>query len=127
MKPVHGILPTLTEVVQPAPTVAADDALPRLDQGRIVEQVLLRLQQQIDPLLAAQVQAAMAPVLAQALERLLHETRLSLARQLREQVAVLVADAVSSALAHAPGPGSDPSCNQDTPQTPTQRGTGLAG
>ena len=121
------VVPTLTEVVQRAPTVAGDDGLPRLDQGRIVEQVLLRLQQQIDPLLAAQVQAAMAPVLAQALERLLHEPRLSLARQLREQVAVLVGDAVRSALAHALGFGADPSCNQDANQTPTPRGTGLAG
>jgi hypothetical protein len=56
------------------------------------------------------LQAAMAPVLAQALERLLHETRLSMARSLREQVSLLVADAVARALA----------------ETPPERGTGLA-
>jgi len=82
-----------------------------LDENWIIEQVLARFQQQIDPLLAAQLQAAMAPALAQAMERLLHETRLAMARSLREQVAGLVADAVHSALATAP----------------VQRGTGLAG
>ena len=116
-------VPTLTEVVQLAPTVAADDALARLDQGGIVEQVLLRWHQQIDPLLAAQVQAAMAPALAQALERLLHETRLSLARQLRDQVAGLVADAVRTALAQTVAQDSA----LDPARAPTQRGTGLAG
>lgn len=75
----------------------------------MVELVLARLQRQIEPLLAAQVQAAMAPALAQALERLLHETRLSMARSLREQVAPLVADAVARTLA----------------ETPPERGTGL--
>lgn len=104
-------VPTLTEVVQPAPTEVVVVAPPALDEARIIEQVLARFQHQIDPLLAAQVQAALAPALAQALERLLHEARLSMARSLREQVAALVADAVSRALA----------------ETPPQRGTGLAG
>jgi hypothetical protein len=104
-------VPTLTEVVQPAPSASIDDSAPALDEARLVEQVLARLQQQIDPLLAAQVQAAMAPALAQAMERLLHETRLALARSLREQVAGLVAEAVASASIPAP----------------PQRGTGLAG
>lgn len=95
-------VPTLTEVLQRAPTVAGDGAPPALDEARIIEQVLARFQHQIDPQLAAQVQAAMAPALAQAIERLLHETRQSMARHLREQVALLVADAVASALAETP-------------------------
>lgn len=112
-------VPTLTEVVQAAPpaspapaasSVGSDNTPSVLDENRIIEQVLARFQQQIDPLLAAQLQAAMAPALAQAMERLLHETRLAMARSLREQVAGLVADAVVSALATAP----------------VQRGTGLA-
>ena len=45
------------------------------------------------------------------LERLLHETRLAMARGLREQVAVLVAEAVANAVVEA------------TPQ----RGAGVAG
>ena len=113
-------VPTLTEVVQaapPAPPVpatshaGADNALPALDENRIIEQVLARFQQQSDRLLAAQLHAVMASALAHAMERLLHETRLAMARSLREQVAGLVADAVVSALASAPA----------------QRGTGLAG
>jgi hypothetical protein len=105
-------VPTLTEVVQAAaPSAAADERPPLLDEARIIEQVLARFQLQIDPLLAAQLQAAMAPALAQAMERLLHETRLAMARSLREQVAGLVAEAVAAALASAPA----------------QRGTGLAG
>ena len=104
-------VPTLTEVVQPTPTVAGDGAPPALDEARIIEQVLARFQHQIDQQLAAQVQAAMASSLAQAIERLLHETRQSMARHLHEQVARLVADAVARALA----------------ETPLERGTGLAG
>ncbi len=104
-------VPTLTEVLQSAPSGAGSHATPPLDQAWIVEQVLARCQQQIDPLLVAQVQAAMAPALAQAMERLLHETRLSMARGLRDQVALLVADAVARALA----------------EVAPQRGTGLAG
>lgn len=107
-------VPTLTEVVQALatlPAAGAVDVSPVLDETRIIEQVLARFQQQIDPQLAVQLQAAMAPVIAQAMERLLHETRLAMARSLREQVAGLVADAVAGASATAPA----------------QRGTGLAG
>lgn len=103
-------LPTLTEVLQPATPAAVKPSAPALDEVRLVELVLAGLQQQLEPLLAAQVQAAMAPALAQALERLLHETRLAMARGLREQVAVLVAEAVARALTEAA----------------PQRGTGLA-
>ena len=104
-------VPTLTEVVQPATLAAVNDSAPALDDVRLVELVLAGLQQQLEPLLAAQLQAAMAPALAQAMERLLHETRLAMARGLREQVALLVADAVARAQAEAA----------------PQRGTGLAG
>ena len=104
-------VPTLTEVVQPATLAAVNDSAPALDDVRLVELVLAGLQQQLEPLLAAQLQAAMAPALAQAMERLLHETRLAMARCLREQVALLVADAVARAQAEAA----------------PQRGTGLAG
>lgn len=109
--PSRRAVPTLTEVLQPATLAAVNDSAPALDEVRLVELVLAGLQQQLEPLLAAQLQAAMAPALAQMLERLLHETRLAMARGLREQVAVLVAEAVARALAEA------------TPQ----RGTGLAG
>jgi DNA polymerase-3 subunit chi len=108
-------VPTLTEVVQPparAPALA-------LDQAHIVEQVLTRLQHQIEPLLAAQVQAAMAPAMAQVLERLLHETRLAMARTLREQLALQVTDAVAAAVADA--------LSRAGPEVGPQRGTGLAG
>ena len=104
-------VPTLTEVVRSAPPTGADAAPPVLDESRIIEQVLARFQHQIVPLLAAQVQAAMAPAMAHAFERLLHETRQSMARQLHEQVALLVAEAVAGAQAEAP----------------PQRGRGLAG
>lgn len=104
-------MPTLTEVVPSAPPVTAADGPIALDETRIVELVLARLQQQLEPLLATQLQAAMAPALAQVLERLLHETRLAMARGLREQVAVLVAEAVANAVVEA------------TPQ----RGAGVAG
>ena len=103
-------VPTLTEVLPPATRAAVKLSAPALDEVQLVELVLAGLQQQLEPLLAAQVQAAMAPALAQALERLLHETRLAMVRGLREQVAVLVAEAVVHALAEAAA----------------QRGTGLA-
>jgi predicted YcjX-like family ATPase len=81
-------VPTLTEVVQPLPAMVPD-------QAAIVEQVLAALhgggEQSIERLLAD----AMAPALAGVAERVMHETRQSLARLVREQVTRAVAQALA--------------------------------
>jgi hypothetical protein len=108
----------LTEVVQPAlPTATARTDTAAADAARIVDAVLAGLRQQLDATLAQQVREAMTPALALAVERLVHETRLALARTLRDQVEQAVAHALGAA---APPPAP-------TGAGDVERGTGLAG
>lgn len=81
-------VPTLTEVVQPVPALVLDETL-------IVAQVLAALHgndgRSIERLLAE----AMAPALAGLADRVMHETRQSLTRLVREQVSLAVAQALA--------------------------------
>jgi ubiquinone biosynthesis protein UbiJ len=97
--PAPGSVPTLTEVVRPAPGSVAAAAARHLassgplaiDQAAIVAQVLAALQAQIEPALDARLRAALAPALARAAEQVVHEARRELARSLQAWVADAVA------------------------------------
>jgi hypothetical protein len=81
-------VPTLTEVVQPVPAMVLDEAL-------IVEQVLAALNGGAEHSIERLLADAMAPAMAGLADRLMHETRQSLTRLVREQVALAVAQALA--------------------------------
>jgi hypothetical protein len=85
-------VPTLTEVVQPVPVMVLDEAL-------IAEQVLAALRGSGEHSIERLLADAMASAMAGLADRLLHETRQSLTRLVREQVSL----AVSQALAQRTG------------------------
>jgi hypothetical protein len=97
--PAPDSVPTLTEVVRPAPIGLATPAdqpqpcpgTPGIDQAAIVTRVLAALQAQIATTLDARLHAALAPALARAAEQVVHEARRELARTLHAWVADAVA------------------------------------
>ena len=101
-------LPLLTDVVHWASPVAPDPVVAPVwgpaEESLLAERVLALLQVQIGPALDARLHAAIAPVLARAAERVVHEARLALSRTLRD----LVADAVAQALARPAPNGVGP-------------------
>jgi hypothetical protein len=106
-------VPTLTEVVPdvPAPVDAGPVELPLrvesdlapapllasalLQEARIAEQVLVRLQPQIDVLFEHRMRDALAPALTRLTTALADEARKQLAAVLREVVARAVAEEVA--------------------------------
>jgi hypothetical protein len=108
--PAPARLPTLTEVMQegrgvpalrrvseaaapPVPeraaeaAAAADPGGTPVDEARIVEAVLIGLQQRVDLMLEYRLREALAPLLARATDAILHDTRVELAHTLRDVVA----------------------------------------
>lgn len=108
--PAPARLPTLTEVMQegrgvpalrrvseavapPVPeraaeaAAAADPGGTPVDEARIVEAVLIGLQQRVDLMLEYRLREALAPLLARATDAILQETRVELAHTLRDVVA----------------------------------------
>lgn len=105
-------VPTLTEVVRDVPvadSVPAEaplrvesDLAPAgllastlVQEARIAEQVLVRLQPQIDVLFEHRLRDAMAPALTRLTTALADETRRQLAAVLREMVSRAVAEEVA--------------------------------
>lgn len=108
--PAPARLPTLTEVMQegrgvpalrrvseaaapPVPeraaeaAAAADPGGTPVDEARIVEAVLIGLQQRVDLMLEYRLREALAPLLARATDAILQEARVELAHTLRDVVA----------------------------------------
>lgn len=108
--PAPARLPTLTEVMlegrgvpalrrvseaaaPPVPeraaeaAAAADPGGTPVDEARIVEAVLIGLQQRVDLMLEYRLREALAPLLARATDAILQETRVELAHTLRDVVA----------------------------------------
>ena len=98
----HRRVPTLTEVVQVAPSADAEPepGLPPdaeatvIDEGDIARRVLGDVQRQIDLMLEYRLREALAPVLARLGDTLIRELRDELASTLRDVVVRAVAQEI---------------------------------
>ncbi|MED5621688.1 hypothetical protein [Ideonella sp. BN130291] len=100
-------VPTLTEVVQPAPTEVPASSVqvraealpfaeqpPLIDEGEVTRRVLVDVQRQVDLMLEYRLRDALNPLLARLSDALIHELRDELASTLRDVVARAVAQEI---------------------------------
>ncbi len=104
MPPADGVAMGSSPEVSPAPpssggrpliAAAPAPALPALDEGRIVAEVLAELQRRADQMLEFRLREALAPILARLADSFVAEARVELAKTLRDVVARAVAQEAS--------------------------------
>jgi hypothetical protein len=103
------VLPTLTEIITDLPAEPVAPIAPRVEaevapepllaaalvqEGRIAQQVIERLQARVDVLFEHRLREALAPTMARVHAALADEARKELARLLREAVEQAVAEEV---------------------------------